>query len=218
MIIMKPFIHLNSAMTADGKIAAKDSTLKISGKEDLVRVHRLRKEYDAIMVGINTILIDNPRLSIHKIDSEKEDNPTRIVIDSKARTPLNSRVLNDDAKTIIITSNKAKKEDVEKLSENATVLCAGEDRVDLSDAMEQLYHLGINSILLEGGATLNFSMLEEQLVDKISICIGSKILGGKESITLVDGNGFDKDSCVKLEIEDYYKLDEDLVIEYKVIY
>ncbi|RAP52719.1 MAG: 2,5-diamino-6-(ribosylamino)-4(3H)-pyrimidinone 5'-phosphate reductase [Methanosphaera sp. rholeuAM130] len=215
---MKPYVHLNCAMTADGKIATKDSTLKISGHDDLIRVHKLRKKYDAIMVGINTILVDNPRLSIHKINSEIEDNPTRIVIDSRARTPINSRVLNDDAETIIITSSKAKKEDVNRLSKKATVLSVGTDRVDLVGAMDKLYDLGIESILLEGGATLNYSMLEEKLVDKISVCIGSKILGGKDSITMVDGEGFDKENCVKLEIEDYYKLDDDIVIEYKVIH
>lgn len=215
---MKPYIHLNSAMTADGKIATKDSTLKISGHDDLIRVHKLRKRYDAIMVGINTILIDDPRLSIHKIDSDKKDNPTRIVIDSSARTPINARVLNDDANTIIITSNKAKKEDIDRLSKKATVISVGDDRVNLVEAMDMLYRSGIESILLEGGATLNYSMLEEQLVDKISICIGSKILGGKDSITLVDGKGFDKEECVELEIADYYILDKDMVIEYNVLY
>ena len=215
---MKPYIHLNSAMTADGKIATKDSTLNISGHDDLIRVHNLRKKYDAIMVGINTILIDNPRLSIHKIDSKKEDNPTRIVIDSSARTPLDSRVLNDDADTIIITSDKAEKEDIERLSKKALVFSVGDDKVNLTEAMDKLYEMGIASILLEGGATLNYSMLEERLVDKISVCIGSKILGGKDSVTLVDGKGFDKEECVKLEIEDYYQLDNDIVIEYNVLY
>lgn len=215
---MKPYIHLNSAMTADGKIATKDSTLKISGHDDMIRVHNLRKKYDAIMVGINTILIDNPRLSIHKIDSKKEDNPTRIVIDSSARTPLDSRVLNDDADTIIITSDKAEKEDIERLSKKALVFSVGDDKVNLTEAMDKLYEMGIASILLEGGATLNYSMLEERLVDKISVCIGSKILGGKDSVTLVDGKGFDKEECVKLEIEDYYQLDNDIVIEYNVLY
>lgn len=205
-------------MTADGKIATKDSTLKISGHDDLIRVHNLRKKYDAIMVGINTILIDNPRLSIHKIASKKEDNPTRIVIDSSARTPLDSRVLNDDADTIIITSDKAEKEDIERLSKKALVFSVGDDKVNLTEAMDKLYEMGIASILLEGGATLNYSMLEERLVDKISVCIGSKILGGKDSVTLVDGKGFDKEKCVKLEIEDYYQLDNDIVIEYNVLY
>ena len=205
-------------MTADGKIATKDSTLKISGHDDLIRVHKLRRKYDAIMVGINTILIDNPRLSIHKIDSKKEDNPIRIVIDSKARTPLDSRVLNDEAETIIITSKKASDDVVEKLSSKATVLQSGMDRVDLVDAMNQLYELGIKSILLEGGATLNFSMFKDKLIDRVSICIGSKILGGRDSVTFVDGEGFDKNDCVKLEIDDYYKLDNDMVIEYNVLY
>lgn len=215
---MKPMIHLNAAMTADGKIATSDSSLQISGKNDLVRVHKLRKKYDAIMVGINTILIDDPKLTIHKIDSNKEDNPIRIVIDSKARTPPDARVLNDDAKTIIVTSANADKEHVNRLSKKATVLSFGENRVDLTKAMAKLYELGIKSILLEGGATLNFSMINEKLVDKLSVCIGSKILGGKDSVTLVDGEGFDKDCCVDLKIDDFYKMDDDLVIEYTIKY
>ena len=73
-------------MTVDGKIATKNSSLKISGANDLIRVHELRKKYDAIMVGINTVLIDNPRLTVHKVDSDRNDNPIRIIIDSKAKT------------------------------------------------------------------------------------------------------------------------------------
>ena len=215
---MKPYVHLNAAMTADGKIASKDSTLKISGPDDLIRVHKLRKKYDGIMVGINTILVDNPRLSIHKIESTSKDNPTRIVIDSHARTPIDSRVLNEDAQTIIVTTKNADENKIKQLSAKATIITAGDTRVNLTEAMEKLYELGIKSILLEGGATLNYSMFEAKLIDYVSVCIGSKILGGKDSVTLVDGEGFDKNSCIKLELNEFYRLDKDLVVEYDVIY
>ncbi len=216
--ILKPFVLLNAAMTVDGKIATENSSMKISGENDLIRVHQLRKKYDGIMVGINTVIIDDPKLTIHKIPSENKDNPVRIIIDSKARTPLNSRVLNNDAKTIIITSKKAPKSRINELRKKCDVITVGEDSVDLKEALNQLYENGIKSILLEGGSTLNFSMFEKQLIDKVSICIGSKILGGKNSKTFVDGVGFDKNSCIDLKIESIKRIDNDIVIEYSVIY
>lgn len=215
---MKPYILLNSAMTVDGKIATRNSSLSISGKEDWIRVHKLRQEFDAVMVGINTVLTDDPRLSVHKIDSDTKDNPIRIVIDSKARTPLDARVLNDEAKTIIIVSESADIENVNRLSEKCQIILAGKDSVNLKEAMSKLYDLGIKSILQEGGATLNFSMLEEKLIDRISVCVGSIILGGKDSKTLVDGVGFDKDNTICLELKNHSVIDNDILLEYDVLY
>ena len=104
---MKPYIILNSAMTLDGKIATRTGSSEISGPEDLQRVHQIRKELDAIMVGINTVLEDDPRLTVHKFSSEESDNPLRVVTDSKAITPINSRVLNEEAETLIAVSQDA---------------------------------------------------------------------------------------------------------------
>ena len=215
---MKPFVLLNSAMTVDGKIATENSQLKISGKKDMVRVHQLRKEFDSIMVGINTVIIDNPKLTISKIKADKKDNPVRIIIDSNARTPLNSKVLNNNAKTIIVVSNNAPQDKIEQLEKHCEIIKTGDKRVDLKDAMEKLYNKGIKSILLEGGSTLNFSMFQELLIDKLTICIGSEILGGKKSKTLVDGRGFKKDNCVNLKLESINKIDEDVLLEYSVVY
>ena len=102
---MKPYVILNGAMTLDGKIATKTGNSEISGTEDLLRVHTIRKSVDAIMVGIGTVLTDNPRLTSYRVSSNKADNPIRIVVDNKARTPLNYRIFNDEAKTIIAVSN-----------------------------------------------------------------------------------------------------------------
>ena len=98
---MKPYVILNAAMTLDGKIATKTGSSEISGPEDLERVHESRKNADGIMVGIGTVLADDPRLTVHKIPSSKSDNPIRVVVDNKARTPIDFRILNDDADTII---------------------------------------------------------------------------------------------------------------------
>lgn len=215
---MKPYVLLNSAMTVDGKIATNNSSMKISGKNDLIRVHTLRKEYDGIMVGINTVLIDNPKLTIHKINCKKSENPTRIIVDSSARIPLDSKVLNDDAKTIVIVSSKANKTSVELLKEKCNVIICGSKQVNLKLALDKLYSLGIKSILLEGGSTLNFSMFKEKLIDEVSICIGSKILGGYDSKTFVDGEGFDKNDCINLKIKKVEKIDDDILLKYDVIY
>lgn len=214
---MKPFVLLNSAMTVDGKIATENSSMKISGEQDLIRVHELRKKYDAIMVGINTVIVDNPKLTIHKIKASKKDNPIRIIIDSKGRTPSDALVLNNDAKTIIIVSKKAPKKNLEKLEKKCDILVCGNEQVNLKEAMRKLYLKGIHSILLEGGSTLNFSMFKEGLIDEVSICIGSKILGGSTSKTFVDGEGFEPENCVKLELKNIEKIDNDVVLSYNVL-
>ena len=208
---MKPHVILNAAMTVDGKIATRTGSSEISGKEDLIRVHKLRKEMDAIMVGINTLLADDPRLTVHKIEAKREDNPIRIVVDSKARTPLNFRIL-------IATTENADPQKVEALEKKATVLKCGKDRVDLKSLMNKLSDMGIKTMMLEGGSTLNYSMLENGLVDEVRVCVAPMIAGGVQAKTLVDGEGIDKMSdAIKLKFKKSYSLGKDMVLEYKVI-
>lgn len=218
---MKPYVILNSAMTLDGKIATRTGSSEISGPEDLERVHNLRKELDAIMVGINTVLEDDPRLTVHKIQSTEFENPLRVVADSKARTPLNSRILNSEADTLIFISQKAPKEKIRTLKdkgENIDVILAGRDKVDLTILMDELAQRGVRSLLLEGGSTLNFAMLREGLVDEVKVCIAPMIAGGMQAKTLADGEGVDfmKDA-IKLELKKSYKLGKDFILEYKVL-
>lgn len=218
---MKPHVILNSAMTLDGKIATRTGSSEISGPEDLQRVHQIRKELDAIMVGINTVLEDDPRLTVHKFSSEESDNPLRVVTDSKAITPINSRVLNEEAETLIAVSQDAPRERVKLLmdkGDNVDVILAGETRVDLTILMDELAQRGIRSILLEGGSTLNYSMLKDGLVDEIRVCIAPMIAGGVKAKTLADGEGVDymKDAF-KLELKKSYKLGKDFILEYEVL-
>jgi 2,5-diamino-6-(ribosylamino)-4(3H)-pyrimidinone 5'-phosphate reductase len=215
---MKPYVILNVAMTLDGKIATKTGSSEISGQEDLIIVHKLRKEMDAIMVGINTVLADDPRLTIHKIPAEKPDNPVRIVVDSRGRTPIDARVLNDEAPTIIALSEIANPEKLEILGKKAEVVVCGKERVDLKILMENLFKKGIKTLMLEGGSTLNYSMLRGGLVNEVRVCIAPMIAGGKDAKTLADGEGVDfmKDA-VKLNLKKSYKLGKDLILEYKVL-
>ena len=215
---MKPYVILNAAMTLDGKIATKIGSSEISGKEDLIRVHKLRKEMDAIMIGINTLFADDPRLTVHKIEAKPEDNPVRIVVDSYARTPLNFRILNNDAPTIIAATENADPQKVEELEKKATVLKCGKDRVNLKSLMKELKSRGIKTLILEGGSTLNYSMLENGLVDEMRVCIAPIIAGGTKSKTLIDGEGIDKmKDAFKLKLVKSYSLGPDFILEYKTI-
>lgn len=218
---MKPYVILNSAMTLDGKIATRTGSSEISGPEDLERVHQIRKELDAIMVGISTVLADNPRLTVHRISSKRSDNPLRVVTDSKARTPLHARILSGDAETLIAVSQEAPQEKVQALmdrGENVDVILAGKSRVDLTILMDELAQRGVRSLLLEGGSTLNFSMLQAGLVDEVRVCIAPRIAGGVEAVTFVGGDGADymKDAF-KLELKKSYKLGKDFILEYNIL-
>ena len=225
---MKPYVILNGAMTLDGKIATKTGNSQISGNEDLLRVHKIRKEVNGIMVGIGTVLCDNPRLTAYRVSSNKEDNPIRIVVDNKARTPLNYKILNDEAKTIIAVSNLCnennKNNDIQavnrakELSKKAEIFYSSKDCVDLKELMNYLYNKGIKTLLLEGGSTLNFSMIKDNLIDEIRVCIAPMVVGGKDSKTFFDGEGFDlmKDS-VKLKLKNSYQLGNDFIMEYLVL-
>lgn len=218
---MKTYVILNSAMTLDGKIATRTGSSEISGPEDLKRVHQLRKEMDSIMVGINTVLKDDPRLTVHKLTSDESDNPLRVVTDSKVRTPLNSRILNEEAATLIAISQKAPRERVKALmdkGENIDVILAGETRVDLTVLMDELAQRGVRSLLLEGGSTLNFAMLQAGLVDEVRVCVAPMIAGGVKAKTLAGGDGVDymKDAF-KLELKKSYKLGKDFILEYNVL-
>ncbi len=220
---MKPYVILNAAMTLDGKIATQTGSSNISGKEDLERVHELRKECDAIMVGIGTVLADDPRLTVHKIDAKPEDNPVRVVVDSKCRTPIAARITNKDARTIIAGANEYKydfmvSDRYETFKKRGVdFFFSGDKRVDLSLLMSYLHEEGINKLMLEGGATLNFSMIKAGLIDEIRICVAPMVVGGANAKTFFDGEGFDlMDDAVKLELTDSYNLGKDLILTYKV--
>jgi len=216
---MKPYVILNAAMTLDGKIATKKGSSEISGEDDLKRVHELRKNSDAIMVGINTVLADDPRLTVHKIPANLKDNPTRIVVDNKARIPLKSRVLNDEAPTIIAVTKKAPVNRVKSLQKKVEVLICGDEQVNLKKLMEELAKRGLKSLMLEGGSTLNYSMFEDELIDEVRVCIAPMIAGGTKSKTLVDGSGVDyMKNAYKLRLKKSYKLGNDLIVEYNVIH
>jgi len=179
---MKPHIILNCAMSLDGRISRKNERVVFSNELDKKRVYELRKSVDGIMVGINTVLIDNPKLTLGPV---KDENPVRIIVDSKARIPLNSNVLNEDAHTIVAVSKSAEKSAINALVKKAEVLIGGEDQVDVVKLCDALYKMGIKRILLEGGGHLNKSMIEKNLVDEIYVTLAPVLLG--DGVNLIEG-------------------------------
>ena len=210
----KPFVTLKTAMSLDGKIATATGQSKwITSEDSRRRVHELRDINDAIMVGIETVLKDNPILTT-RIDNGK--NPIRIVVDSKARTPLASNIVtNHQAKTIIAVTENAPIERVNALEKSGIeVIFAGDgERVDLNILMNELAKREITSVLLEGGGTLNFGMLEAGLVDKVYAFIAPKIIGGRSALTPVEGNGFENlNNAINIKDISIEKIDGDILI------
>jgi len=199
----RPFIVMKSAMTLDGKIATHTGHSRwITGPAARERVHRLRDEYDAIMVGIGTVLADDPALTTRLPEGGRD--PVRIILDSQARIPLKARVLTQQstAPTIIATTVRAPQEKIRALEEaGARVMVIPEDKgkVDLKLLIDRLGQAGITGILLEGGGQVNGAALEAGIVDKVVWFVAPKLIGGKASPGPVGGAGVTTmDQAVKL--------------------
>jgi len=211
---MRPRVIINAAMSVDGKIALRGGKrIKISDEEDFRRVHELRNSVDAILVGINTVILDNPKLLVKERYVKSPRNPVRVVLDSHLRIPEDAIVLDGNAPTIIITT-----EDARERKLNAEIIKCGKGRVDLKCAMEKLYSLGIRSVLVEGGGTVIYSFLKEKLVDEISVFVGSIIIGG-EAPTLAEGLGASsEDELIHLKLLEARALGSGVLLRYGVVY
>ena len=199
-----PFVLLKTAMTIDGKIATHTGDSKwITGPKAREQVHRLRDNYDGIMVGIGTVLADNPSLTTRLEDFKDNSgirgkSPNRIIVDSSARTPLDSKVLNmqADTYTVIAISQLAPKDRVKDLKEKGAKILACDSnatgQVDLKDLMVKLGQLEITSVILEGGSQIAASALEQQLVDKVMWFIAPKVVGGQQAPSPIGGMGIDQ--------------------------
>ena len=187
-----PFVVLKSAMSLDGKIAAFTGHSQwITGQESRQYVQKLRDCYDAILVGIGTVLADNPSLTTRL--PYKGKNPIRVIVDSKASTPLDCHVVTDGlALTIIAVTPEAPQSRIKALracGAEVLIIDAKQDGVDLRQLCEILAGRGITSILIEGGARINASALADNLVDKVYWFIAPKIIGGQGALGPVGGQG-----------------------------
>ncbi len=215
----RPFCILKSAMTMDGKIASSTGESKwITNEKSRYYTHELRNMVSAILVGVNTVIKDDPSLTTRL--TNKGNDAIRIIVDSSLRIPLNSTVLNISSpkKTIIATTEKADKTKLKALNnmKNIQVIITPikESKVDLVYLFDWLGNEGIDSVLIEGGSELNFSALKEGLVDKVIIFIAPKILGGKNSKSPVGGHGFEKlEDAVLLNDINIRTFEDDIMIE-----
>lgn len=212
----KPFIILKAAMTLDGKIATATGQSKwITNETSRAYGYKLRDIYDGIMVGINTVIEDNPMLTA-RVDGGK--NPIRIVVDSSLKIDINANVVQDkSAKTIVATTDKADKDKILKLqAQDVDVIVVDKDendKVDIEKLLDILGQQNICSILVEGGATLSGSFVAKKLVDKVYFFIAPKIVGGKEAKTPVAGTGIlNLQEALALKDIQIEKLEEDILI------
>ena len=187
----RPFIVMKTAITLDGKIATKTGASRwVSSKETRKYSHHLRNVYDAILVGVSTVLVDNPKLTVRAV--KKIKNPIRIILDTYAKTPIRADVLSREARTVIVVGEKAPKPRIEALEEAGAEIIkipAKNGKIDVKKLVKRLGAMRITSLLLEGGGEINASFVEAGLVDKALFIIAPKIFGGRNAKTCVEGEG-----------------------------
>jgi 2,5-diamino-6-(ribosylamino)-4(3H)-pyrimidinone 5'-phosphate reductase len=173
------------------------------------------------MVGVGTVLADDPKLTIKsvglkrtRVDQGRTASPLRVVVDSRARTPPTAAVLGPNA--LIATSRQAPCHRIEALETKAEILVVGERKVDLAALLGRLKDKGVKSLLVEGGATLNFALLSLGLVDEIYTYVGNIIIGGSAAPTLVDGEGLTND-FVKLNLQEIRQIGDGVLIKWRVV-
>ncbi|MGE7023511.1 bifunctional diaminohydroxyphosphoribosylaminopyrimidine deaminase/5-amino-6-(5-phosphoribosylamino)uracil reductase RibD [Solibacillus cecembensis] len=217
MLTNRPFVISKFAMTLDGKIATANGHSKwITGEAARKHVHELRHEMDAILVGVGTVLADNPQLTT-RLDDRNSKSPVRIILDSALQTPLTSHVANTtDAKTIIVTSLEAPKEKAQSLvAQGVEVLRVGKNEggLNIEEMLTQLYERGITDILVEGGGAINASFLRAGFIDKFIVYIAPKVLGGEHSINPFRGEDVSSmDAAMQLNFSDVQKIGDDLCL------
>ncbi|MFH0967699.1 MAG: 2,5-diamino-6-(ribosylamino)-4(3H)-pyrimidinone 5'-phosphate reductase [Methanobacteriota archaeon] len=223
---MRPFVLVNVAVSADGKLSTRErKQVKISGTDDFDRVDTIKSGADAIMVGIGTVLADNPSLTVKsperigdRLSLGRPEHPIRVVVDSKGRTPPDAKILHKGpGRRIIAVSGEAPDERLNLLKPFADIITTGDTEVDLHILLERLGEQGIGRLMVEGGGTLIAALFRSGLVDQLSMFIGNIIIGGGEAPTLADGYGLIKeDEFTKLELISVQPIDEGVLINWKV--
>jgi len=215
-------VVVNAAMSADGKLSTRRrEQVAISGSEDFERVDELRASVDAVMVGVGTVLADNPSLTVDdsnhvaaREERGESPHPARVVADSHARTPPDARLLDGAAETYVLVAEAEPVEHRESLeAAGATVVVAGENRVDLPAALDALESRGVDRLMVEGGGELIFSLFAADLVDELSVFVAPQIIGGRDAPTLADGDGF-VDDFPELELVGVERVDDGVLLTY----
>ncbi len=211
----RPRIWLNCAISIDGRLAfARGVRARLSGPQDLVRVHRLRAESDAIVVGSGTVILDDPSLTVHweEIGRLVGRPPTRIVLDSSGSAPAGARVFDGSSPTLVATvksNNRTYPPHVERL-------IAGTDRVELPELWTLLYERGMRRILVEGGARVIASVVASRRFDRLTVYVAPVLIGQGTSPPMVAGpaaEGFEH--LARLRLLGVERLDDGYVASYE---
>ncbi|UIO99092.1 2,5-diamino-6-(ribosylamino)-4(3H)-pyrimidinone 5'-phosphate reductase [Halobaculum sp. CBA1158] len=228
-------VHVNAAVSVDGKLSSRRrEQVRISGADDFDRVDRIRAAADAVLVGVGTVLADDPRLTLDEEDRRvqrlrngRPGSPARVVADSRARTPTDARILDDAATTYLLVGDGADPDRLAALRDAGAEIVAagggaGDDdagnggRVDLAAALDALEREGIDRLMVEGGGEVIFSLFEANLVDELTVYVGSLVIGGRDAPTLADGEGFvDPDSFPRLTLVGVDRVDDGVLLSYE---
>ncbi|NWJ29396.1 2,5-diamino-6-(ribosylamino)-4(3H)-pyrimidinone 5'-phosphate reductase [Marine Group I thaumarchaeote] len=211
----KPYVILSAATSVDGKIATRTGDSNLSSKQDKVRLHKLRSKVDAILVGKNTVLLDNPLLTVRYARGK---NPIRIILDSKGTISKKSKILqtSDKIPTIIAVSKTISKSNYDKLCKfPVEIITAGKNSVNIKLLLKKLYNKKINTILVEGGGTVNWEFIKHNLFDELIITLSPFLIGGNDAISFVQGKGFKKISnSPNLHLKSIKRLKNHIVLYY----
>ncbi|MFC2102259.1 bifunctional diaminohydroxyphosphoribosylaminopyrimidine deaminase/5-amino-6-(5-phosphoribosylamino)uracil reductase RibD [Bacteroidota bacterium] len=214
----KPFCLYKSAMTLDGKIASATGDSRwISGASSRKLAHRLRHEYSAIMVGIGTILKDNPKLDARRSRKISKD-PLKVIVDSLARISLDSNVLTNNPQLTLVAvtpmADAVKLAEIRRTGAQVVVCPEKNEQVDLEYLMLALGMMDVDSVFLEGGGTLAFSAVRDKIVDKVMLFIAPKFVGGKKAPTILEGEGIRRISdAIPFRVSTLKMFKEDIIIE-----
>ena len=211
----RPIVILSAATSIDGKIATKNGDSKLSSKQDSIRLHKLRSKVDAILVGKNTVVVDDPLLTVRHTTGK---NPTRIILDSNGTISEKSKILKtcDKIKTIIVVTKKISKTNLKKLNKfPIEIIYAGEKSINLKQLLRKLYKQNIKTVLVEGGGTTNWEFIKYDIFDELIITLSPFLIGGIDSVSFVEGQGFSKISkSPNLRLKSMKRLKNHLVLHY----
>lgn len=213
----RPKVLVNCAMTADGKIAMPDGErLTISSDEDFARVHKMRNRCDAILVGINTIIKDDPSLLVKKRFVRMPRHPLRVVLDSKGRVSAKAKVLDKKARTLIaVAHGNERKVRMKAKGNNVEVVAFGKGGVDLKLLLDHLTRNGIRSVMVEGGGEVIWSFLGKGLVDEMTIFVGNMVVGGKGPASAAGKGASSKKAVIHLELVSAKSMKGGILLRYR---
>jgi len=219
----KPYVLVCTGVSFDGKISnARKQQIEIAENDDKDLLYKTRIITDAVMIGGNTLRIDDSGLTVKTDERRKRrkklgktEEPAKVVVISNANSIKTKGAFFDrgNAEKIIFTTKKTSKKKIEELRKKSKVYVLGKNKVNLAKAMEILYDLGIRHLMVEGGGILNFNLLKENLIDEINLKIGNLVVGGEKAKTFMEGKGFNILTTRKVKFKEIIKKPNYIIIK-----